>query len=453
MVDNSALQFKLGVTSEIGVLRKVVLHLPGLEWDLVPCTPGSLASYLIEDIFSLKVAKDEHECFSKVLGHFVGKENVLEFVDLLSEVCEEKSSRLEIVASVAALESLGRRVCDQLLALDAHKLALALIRGAIIENETDRLSYANLFAPLPNLLFTRDLGAAIPGAYIICHAAMPARRRETLLMRYVLKNVLFKDVDILDVRDGEWSAKEDEIFWTELVSEEGVSIEGGDIIVLDEETLIIGTGERTTWPALMILLKKLRRTSSIKNVIRVVLPQARATMHLDTVFTVINRQEFMIYEPVIKDADFYVYQKPSFDEKKAVDFSDALGYAGCTNITFVQCGNGHPLFGGREQWTDGVNVFAVAPDILVGYERNTETIQALKNKGYQYLHAGNEMDKIESAGKDFKENKLDRRIIIGLPGSELSRGRGGPRCMSMPLLRDPLPQPGQHKGESLQRWC
>ncbi len=154
---------KIDVKSEIGALRKVLIHPPGLEWDLVPCGPKALDRYLIEDIFVLGRAREEHDCLSRILELFLGRENVLRFESLLGEACNDKQTRVEIIAAVAALESLGRETIKKLSDLSPEEVASALIRGAVIrkEDESRKSSYKNIFRPLPNLLFTRDLAWTI----------------------------------------------------------------------------------------------------------------------------------------------------------------------------------------------------------------------------------------------------------------------------------------------------
>lgn len=422
-------------TSEIGFLKKILIHCPGQEWDLIPCLPGSLKHYLIEDILVLPKAQKEHRIFTNILALFIGKENVLEFKDLLTEVCTDQNNNKEIVAAIAALESLGQKTIQNLLKLSPADLAKTLICGSIIKQDSPKDSYENLFDPIPNLLFTRDIGVAIPNGFIICHAAKKARQRETLLMRYVLRHKTFTHLRIIDIRN-----KSNDIFWGRFAGNTKCHIEGGDVLVINENTLMIGTGERTTEFGFYTLLKTLREEGvSIKNIIRAIIPKQRGSMHLDTLLTMTNKDEFIAHEDIVQNIEFHIYKYPYKNEaKKPLKFLEALSQAAQINSPkIVKCGGENPLFQSREQWTDGANLLAIAPKILLGYSKNEETIKTLQKSGYTYLEAQRDLAKIEDLAKQCKNNNYDP-VIIGLPGSELSRARGGPRCMSMPLIREGL---------------
>lgn len=391
------------VKSEIGALRKVVVHAPGPEWDLVPCGPKVLERFLIEDIFVLREARREHDHLTRILRLFLGDENVLEFETLLEEVCSDVINKRELVSAIAVLDSLGLDTTQNLLSsdLDSRGLARALIRGAIVD-VGDKGSYKNLFKPIPNLLFTRDLGAAIPGGFIICYARKEARQRETLLMRYVLRANQFEGTTIFDIRE-----LQSELFWHDIGGGEPVCIEGGDVVVLNESTVMVGTGERTTEAGLGFLLDQLRaKHSSVGTIVRAILPEVRETMHLDTVFTVISNEEFMLHRPVIDECEFIIYQDPYEKENasRPLSFEEALKEVGLHHMDKIQCGGESELFQGREQWTDGANLFAIASGLTIGYDRNQETRKVLEQRGYRYLEAanGNDTEEIESIARAFR---------------------------------------------------
>lgn len=448
----------LSVSSEIGALRKVLVHAPGPEWDFVPAVPELAQQYLIEDIFFLLDAQDEHGALRRVLGLFIGDENVLDFRDLLSSVCEHDDNRSQIVAAVAGLEFPGDEISAQLSdpdSVSAKDLATALICGAIVTEGTPKRDYKNLFPPIPNLMFTRDLGIARSGTFILGHPAKPARRREALLMRFLLKtSKLFSGGQVIDVRN-----LLEDAFWADMSAERTAepwrraSIEGGDVLVLDDDTLMVGTGERTTRMGLYHLMEILAENPDLpapKRIIRVGLPQERTSMHLDTVLTMLDRKEFMVFPPIVDEAEFFVYKHPYEEEEirkeekirnaTRMSFTEALEEAKIGPVEIVKCGGENFLSQNREQWTDGANMFAIGPGVVLGYDRNTETAEALKERGYRYLRwsNGDDLEKIDNAARRFRAGELEERIAIGLPGAELSRARGGARCMTLPLERDPV---------------
>jgi arginine deiminase len=230
--------------------------------------------------------------------------------------------------------------------------------------------------------------------------------------------------------------------------------EGGDILVLDKDTLMIGTGERTIEDGLYLVMSMLledEEVDSLERVVRVVLPEDRSSMHLDTVLTIIDRNQFLAFGRIIQEAKFFIYQypfAPGFADAPPLSFGEALAKLGMKSAEIVNCGGDNPLFQSREQWTDGANLFAIAPGVVVGYDRNVETAKALREHGYRYLEPANTSGRkeIEKIAEQVRSGEPTERILIGLRSSELSRAPGGARCMTLPLERDPVQTLGSHSG-------
>lgn len=430
----------LYVDSEIGRLRKVLIHEPGLEWELVPAGLGNLQErYLVEDLFVLETARAEYEIFKNVLATFLGGGNVFEFSEQLTKSLRKKSVRREVVAAVAAIETLGFGAITRLHTdLTPSQLAAALIRGAIIRNSDDRQRFTNLFHPLPNLIFTRDIGAMLPGALVIARAANEIRQREILLLRHIVEyGDLFQATTKIDLGDQPFR-----IFWHG-ARRTPVSIEGGDIMVLDRNTLLIGVGQRTTEDAALTLMRRIFEHTEISTIVLVDIPAERASMHLDTIFTRISKSEFVCFKPAFTELKMTRWLKTSKGPEEAKEkkkgrlfLREWLEQKLKVELKWIECGGPSKLFAHREQWSDGANLLALAPGVVVAYRRNKETTKQLMNNGYEHVR-GENRSRVQHLVSQLDAGKHPRAIIT-IPDSELSKARGGPRCMAMPLLRDSL---------------
>ncbi len=426
-------QTKMTLPSEYHPLQKVVVHTPGPEWEMVPLEADMAESYLVEDILFLKKAASEHDDFVACLRHIAGADGVLQFADLLTDILGDDKVRSDIVGAVSALEGVGLRTHDFLLSADlsASDLAKLLISGsdtysAATNSANSRRRY---FRPIPNLMFTRDIGAFIGSAVILSHPARRVRLREALLAQYIFRyHQVFADVNIIDILDDASSAS----------TNGAVYIEGGDVMAFDSETVVVGSGERTTKLAVELLAQRLLSEGIIKRLIMVELPAERATMHLDTVFTVIGPQDCVYYPPLFSEDDLAI--KPAraltyelIDAKATIAHDSSPGglFAALKRIGYdfphrFKCGGDSLLFQSREQWTDGANLFAARPTVAFIYERNTETIASFEKSGYRIVTA-----------QEFLA--LDPtsvvKTLVSVHGAELSRGRGGARCMTMPFSR------------------
>ena len=399
---------KLNINSEIGKLKKVLLHRPGKEVENF--TPSLMARLLFDDIPYLKVAQEEHDYFADLLRK-KGTE-VYYIEDLLADVMKDSDLKMNLIDDF--LEKTGLItvskdvVLNYLLSLSDNKAIasklIAGIRKDEIEYKQKDLSaladrnYPFVSDPLPNMYFTRDIGAVIENGISLNRMFTDARKRETLFVKYVLKyHPEFKESDIP--------------YWYH--RENNASIEGGDILVLSKELLAIGISQRTNANAIKKLASRIfnsdRATTKIILAFRI--PEKRAFMHLDTVFTQVDHDKFTVHAKIEGPLEVYVI-KPGAGglliEEENMSLEKILTKHLNRKVTLIRCGLGDPIVGGREQWNDGSNTLAISPGEVVVYARNYVTNQALKDHGVT-THT--------------------------IKGSELSRGRGGPRCMSMPFSK------------------
>ena len=275
--------------------------------------------------------------------------------------------------------------------------------------------------PLPNLMFMRDLAAVVGNHMVLSHAATSARSRESVIINVVAS---FHPA---------FAAHRERI----IKLPPGVTFEGGDLLVASDDTVLIGQSERTSFGGVISVARRLLSDTSVKNVIMVNLPKERSCMHLDTVFTFASPNECVVFPPLINlDGMNNVMTFSAGDDpdnlhcKVEHNLHSALESTLHRPITFVPCGGSNPLSQQREQWTDGANLFAIAPGVVLGYERNQRTFEEMALLGYRIVSA-------EGFLSYYKESTWEpgEKIAIKLDGYELSRGRGGPRCMTMPIAR------------------
>lgn len=408
---------KINVSSEIGMLEGVIVHTPGHEVSLV--NPELKNELLFDDIIFEDDARGEH----------------LDMLDVFRAAMPEHGKIFEITdlfAETIHIPDAAAYFIDQLI-LEFPEENLSVIRDELYDLDPEHLLEFSILGtlkgskefnlhPSPNLLFTRDLAAVVGDHILMSRAAKKARLRESLLMETLVSfHPLFDNVRDQAIRiSGQQS------------------IEGGDVLVESEKLVLIGMSERTSFAGLMKAAQGLLETG-VETVLAVDIPKQRSSMHLDTIFTFASNNECVVFPPAITEQqdnvvalqlhEGRILAEPRSSLQKALkEFSDI-------DYTFIQCGGEDRTNQFREQWTDGANVFALAPGVIIGYERNTNTFNTLVDHGYRFM---TQFEFVE----EFKHQSLnpgtDQRIAISFQGHELCRGRGGARCMTMPILRQPV---------------
>lgn len=365
----------------------------------------------------------EHDSLNAILDSWTDGNN-LKFLDLAQDVLKSEDCKRELLADClrADIESypgFSPEVdMESVISLPEINFITVLLTGM------HPLSGKKVFyLPLPNLMFTRDIGIVLGDIFLITQASHNARKRESIIASFVFKNhPYFAGFKIEEM--------------AELATDK--SLEGGDVMVYDEETILIGLSERTPVDSIEAVMK-LIFSSGFSRLIVIDLPKRRELMHLDTILTRINTDEFILFPPVFFDGEYADHKIELYEFTEPIPFykmkpsSTPFLELLCNNgvsLQPIKCGGENLLDQKREQWTDGANAFALAPGKIIGYDRNYKTLDALQNRGYQILSP----EKFLNDVANWKQTS--EKYIITISGSEMVRGRGGMRCLTLPLARE-----------------
>ena len=401
------------VTSEIGKLKTVMLHRPGREIENI--TPDSMYRLLFDDIPYLPIAQEEHDYFAQTLRD-QGIE-VLYFEKLAAEALADQDVKEEVVDRMVAESGYAAGLIhdvlkEYLLAMNTQDMVNKIFEGVrreeidlphmTLQQAAEDTEWPFVMDPMPNAYFTRDPQASIGDGLSINRMTFPARQRESLITEYIIKHHprFAGQVNVWRDRNHE------------------THIEGGDELVLSDHVFAIGISQRTTADAIEDIAKNLFKKSNYDTVIAIKIPHNHAMMHLDTVFTMIDYDKFTVH-PAILDENGHVDNwvlHPGKDGEITMehhtDIKEVLKKAlNKDDIDLIPTGDGDPIIAAREQWNDGSNTLAIAPGEVVTYNRNYVSNDLLRKHGI---------------------------LVHEVRSSELSRGRGGPRCMSCPIVREDL---------------
>jgi arginine deiminase len=471
------------VSSEVGRLRRLLIHSP--DSGLGKVIPSKAQDWLFEDIVHLDtMRRHEYDYYVKTLLYFLdpdkikGKlhainadesrsfykpdnanyfnsDKVVDIQILLSEILANDGIKTKLVASICAVERCSFLMQQQLLAFDAVTLAKILITGSLPNKKM-------IFAPLPNLIFTRDIGITINDHILLNKPAKSARTRESLLAQYVFFNhAIFENYrdKLIEIPDNEhhFLLTESEVKSDFYKS----TLEGGDVMMVAPRHLIIGCSERTTLYAAQEVMKAVFVKGVVDKITIVKIPKKRDYMHIDTVFTQVKTNMWVLLRSIARQGDdmdkkdilhFFAPKKnPDLleimqfrrgQENLPVAFKNledllteiSIEDLGATEpVQFIYSGNDEFPFGEREQWTDSCNLLALKDGVVIGYDRNDKTLEAFKAAGMRIVKVADLLEEFEN---DSNSPDSITNTFIMLPSAELSRARGGSHCMSMPILRD-----------------
>lgn len=413
-------KISLNIQSEVGKLEAVILHYPGAEVENM--TPRNAQRALYSDILNLSIARKEYDQLQGVLQK---TSRVYEVSDLLTKVLEREDLKENLILKISEMEQVSGYV-DYLMKLSPQNLSKILIEGLPIKINTLtdflRDEYYAL-KPLYNFYFTRDASAIIGNNAIVCKMANNVRLRESLIMDAIFQSGLFFDSNTINTYD---LSRNNPM----------VKVEGGDILVIRDNILLVGNGSRTSSQGIDLLVQEFCKTDTgKKHVIVQQLPESpESFIHLDMVFTMLDSNTAMVYKPLIMGSSPYQTVHIQIENGKVVKISSATGILSLLKklgieIDPVVCGGKADDWDQeREQWHSGANFLAISPGKVISYARNIHTLEELSKNGFEIVAARDIIN-------DNYNLETSKRCVITIEGSELPRGGGGPRCMTMPLRR------------------
>ncbi|WP_207532082.1 arginine deiminase family protein [Desertivirga arenae] len=473
---------QINVSSEIGTLRSLIIHSP--DSGIGKVAPSKAQDWLFEDILHLEtVRKKEYDHYVKLLLYFLDPDKikgslsgidaessqrdfykpckpefhnsnrVIEIEKLLADILHDSDICKKLTASVCAIEGCSYRLQLELIKSKPAELAKVFISGSMDDGNM-------IFAPIPNFIFTRDIGITINNSILLSKPAKKARSREALLARYIFFNHPYFEnyrENILEIPD---TLK----YFLRPGEEPGekTTIEGGDVMVVSKNHVLIGCSERTSASGASEAIKLLFDNDVVDKVTVVKIPHKRDFMHIDTVFTQVKRNVWVVLGSISSqeqhkgaEAVDYLSEKRNKEKPEIIQFSkdnmekpvtfrcieDLLNDISQNDLNsdeetkFIYSGGKQFPYDVREQWTDSCNLLALKEGVVVGYDRNDHTIQAFREIGFKAIEVTELLEKLEK--EELKPEEIENTFIM-IPSAELSRARGGFHCMSMPLFREDL---------------
>ncbi len=408
------------VHSEIGELEGVILHTPGSEVENM--TPGNAERALYSDILNLSVATEEYRQLEGVLNKVT---QTFQVKDLLSSALDDQSVRNDLLNHICALEEV-RSLKGKLNDLPSDELARQIIEGVPLKNNTLTAFLSDeryAMRPLHNFFFTRDASMTLYNEVLIGKMANKVREREALVMDAIFNHAPQINSATINPEKAKHNREE-------------IHIEGGDVQIAREDILIIGTGMRTSTQGIDFITKSIKKRKQGKHyiVVQQLPSKPESFIHLDMVFTLLDRDNCMVYEPIIMQPNKYQTILITIDNGKVQHIEKKDNLLNCLkelgmDLKPIYCGGRKDLWiQEREQWHSGANFFAFAPGKVLGYARNVYTLEDMNNNGYEIISAD-----------DVIHNRVDihsyKKCVVSIQGSELARGGGGARCMTMPIRR------------------